>query len=266
MSPSDRSLRGKVAVVTGAGPGIGRATALALAADGASVVVAARRAARLGALADDVARATGARCLAVPTDIADAASRAALVERVAAELGRVDALVNVAAHGGPRARVAETDWDAYLEAVRVNVVATMSLCGLAAERMRAAGTGGSIVNIGALSSTTMLAKMASYTTTKAAMVVASKTMAREVGPAGIRVNVVTPGFTTGAPLDAMFAQMAARTGGDAAELSARAAREAALHRHVDPEDVAEAVLFLASERGRGVTGVELHVNAGLWIG
>jgi len=261
----DRSLRGKVALVAGAGPGIGRATALALAQDGADVVVAARRAAPLAELADEVARESAARCIAVPTDIADLEACRALVERSLRELGRLDVLVNVAADSGPRAPVAEIDWQGYLDSVHLNVVATMTLCGLAAEPMRAAG-GGAIVNIGALSSTTLLAKMARYTTTKAAMVAASKTMAREVGRHGIRVNVVTPGFTTGAPLDAMFEQMAKRGGGDARELSLRAAREAALERHVDPEDIAQAVVFLASERGRNVTGVELHVNAGLWIG
>ena len=95
---------------------------------------------------------------------------------------------------------------------------------------------------------------------------ASKTLAREVGASGVRVNVVSPGFTNGAPLDEMFEQMAARGGGAGEELKARAANAAALRRHVDPEDIADACVFLISERGRNITGIELHVNAGQWIG
>ena len=94
------------------------------------------------------------------------------------------------------------------------------------------------------------------------MVQASRTMAKEVGPDNIRVNVVTPGYTTGPPLDAMWAGIAARSGMTVEEVSRRAASTAALRTHVDPEDIAEAVLFLASPRGRRITGVELPVTAG----
>ncbi len=122
-----------------------------------------------------------------------------------------------------------------------------------------------MINIGTLSSTALVPKLARYTSTKAAMVSASKTMALEVGHTGVRVNVVTPGYTKGPPLDRMFEQMASRGEGDAEELKTRVASQAALGRLVDPQDIADAVVFLASDRGRNITGVELHVNSGLWI-
>jgi NAD(P)-dependent dehydrogenase (short-subunit alcohol dehydrogenase family) len=128
--------------------------------------------------------------------------------------------------------------------------------------MQAGGEGGSIVNIGTLSTTAFIAKNMAYTSTKAAMVAASKTMAREVGRFGIRVNIVTPGYTTGDDLDRLFAQMAEGVGTTPEEMSERLARDAVLRRHVDPEDIAEAVLFLGSERARNVTGMEIHVTAG----
>ena len=260
-----RSLEGKVAIVVGAGPGIGRSTALALAEDGADVVVAARRSVPLEALAKEIATATGRKVLALPTDATDLAAGAELIARTVSEYGRLDVLVNVfTGGGGTRESVAEMDWDGYLDAVNTNIVATLELSGLAAARM-AEGGGGAVINIGTLSSTSLVPKLARYSSTKAAMVSASKTMALEVGHTGVRVNVVTPGFTKGPALDRMFDQMAARSGGDANELKTRAARKAALGRHVDPEDIADAVVFLASDRGRNITGVELHVNGGLWI-
>ncbi|MCH2173699.1 SDR family oxidoreductase [Myxococcota bacterium] len=260
-----RNLEGKVAIVAGAGPGIGRSTALALARDGADVVVAARREAPLRALRDEVAEATGRRISSMVTDLSDPTQRETLVASTVADFGRLDGLVNVATHNGPRALLVEMDWEAYRESVEFNLVATLHLSGLAAQQMAEIG-GGGIVNIGTLNSTSLLPKMAQYSSTKAAMVSASKTLAREVGGSGVRVNVVSPGFTEGTPLDAMFEQMAARSGGDGKELKARAAKTAALRRHVAPEDIADACVFLISDRGRNITGVELPVNAGQWIG
>lgn len=260
----NRTLKDKVAVVTGAGPGIGRSIALLLAADGADLVLAARRSAPLEALAEEVRSTTGRRVRAIPTDVNDLEACTALIDRAASEFGRIDALINNATHSFQRADVADYDWSDYDESVQLNVKGTMKLCGEAAKRMSAGG-GGAIVNIGTLSTSALLRKNVVYTSTKAAMVAASKTMAREVGRDSIRVNIVTPGFTTGEDLDGFFADMGKAAGMSAEAMSQQVAKQSELKRHVDPEDIAHAVLFLVSDRGRNVTGIELHVTAGALI-
>jgi NAD(P)-dependent dehydrogenase (short-subunit alcohol dehydrogenase family) len=260
----DRTLAGKVAIVTGAGPGIGRATALRFAQDGADVVVAARRAGPLETMAAEIANETGRRVVAEPADLKDLDACRRIVAKTVELFGRVDALVNVATHPHKRASIAEMDWKAYAESFQLNVAGTMTICGEAALRMAQTG-GGSIINIGTLATTVLQAKMAEYSSTKIAMIAASKTLAREMGRQNVRVNIVTPGYTTGEPLDRLFEQMAAGQNVTPAEMSRRLAKSAVLERHVDPEDMAEACLFLASDRARNITGIELHVTAGQWI-
>jgi NAD(P)-dependent dehydrogenase (short-subunit alcohol dehydrogenase family) len=262
---SDGLLDGKVAIVVGAGAGIGRSSALALARDGADVVLAARRPEPLQRLAGEVEAAHGHRALAVPTDISDLAQCAALVDRTVAELGRVDVVVTVATTSGAHATVEELDFADYRRAFELNVLGVLEVSRLAAKHMRAVG-GGSIVQISSLAATSMLLKQTAYSSTKRAMMVASFTMAKELGPDGIRVNIVTPGFTTGDDLDALFASIAERTGKDADAVSEQVAKSAALRRHVDPEDIAEAVAFLAGPRSRNITGVEIKVDAGQLVG
>jgi 3-oxoacyl-[acyl-carrier protein] reductase len=257
-------LEGKVAVVAGAGPGIGRACALAFARSGAEVVVAARRPEALSALADEVAATTGRRTLAAPTDVGDLAQCRQLIETTVAEFGRIDAVVNVATYGGGFNAVDQMDFDEYRRAFEVNVLGTLEISRSAARHMRASG-GGSIVQISTLGVRGLLEKQAAYISTKAAMVAASLIMAKEVGRYGVRVNIVTPGYTTGEPLDRMFAEIAARRGRTAEEVSAEAASRSALRRHVDPEDIAAAVLWLASPAARTITGDEITVSAGLFI-
>jgi 3-oxoacyl-[acyl-carrier protein] reductase len=257
-------LAGCVAVVSGAGPGIGRACALALAAEGADVVVAARRPEPLQALAAEVAASWGCRTLAVPTDVGDLAQCRQLVEATVRELGRIDAVVNVATYGGGFNPLEQVDFDEYRRAFEVNVLGTLEISRSAARHMRASG-GGSIVQISTLGVRGLIERQTTYVSTKAAMVAASLIMAKEVGQYGVRVNIVTPGYTTGEPLDRMFAQIADKRGRDPQEVSAQAASRAALRRHVSPGDIAAAVLFLASPRSRNVTGEEITVSAGLFI-
>lgn len=260
----DRTLRGRVALVSGAGPGIGRATALAFARDGADVAVAARREEPLDALAKEVAQETGRRTLAIPSDLTDLEASGRLVDRVVEEFGRLDVLVNVATASFPRRRMVDSDWSTYADSMQLNVVGTMKLCADAARRMAERG-GGSIINIGTLGTTALQAKNGEYNSTKLAMVALSKTLAREMGAENVRVNVVTPGFTTGDDLDRLIAQMAERSGLSQEAMSEKVAATTELKRHVDPEDIAEACLFLGSDRARNVTGVELHVTAGAMI-
>ena len=112
----------------------------------------------------------------------------------------------------------------------------------------------------------MLPRQSAYSSTKSAMAVASFTMAKEVGRDGVRVNIVSPGYINGPPLESMFAGIGERSGMTTEAASQRAANAAALRRHVDPDDIAEAVAFLASPRARNITGVELRVDAGQLVG
>ena len=259
-----RTLEGCVAIVSGAGDGIGRSSALAFARDGADIALGARSAERLERIADEV-RSLGRRALAVPTDISDAAQCRQLVDRTVAELGRVDAVVNVATLADPHTTVEDTDWDDFRCLFETNVVGTLEVSRSAAGHMRRSG-GGAIVQVSTGAVRSMPAKRAAYTATKQALVTASQVMAREVGPDGVRVNAVAPGYVTGPSLDRVFASAAERQRRPVEELVADAAASSALRRIVDPDDVAEAVLFLASGRSAGITGVVLDVNAGMWIG
>ena len=199
-------------------------------------------------------------------DLADLDSCRNLIDQTVAELGRIDALVNVATFGGGRAAVADIDLDEYRSAFEVNVVGTLEVARRAASQMGEQGTGGSIVAVSTIGVHVRQQKMTVYTSTKLAATQALFIMAKEVGPQGVRVNVVTPGYTTGPNLDRLFASIAERTGRPLDEVIAQASSTAPLRRHVDPDDVAHAVVFLASDRARNITGVEIPVDAGQLLG
>ena len=255
-----------VEIVVGAGEGIGRACAQRLAEGGADVVVAARREEPLRALAESLAAETGRRVLPIPMDLGRVEQCTGLVERTLEELGRVDCLVNVATAGSARAPVEKADWEDWRQAFEVNVVGTLEVSRAAAVQMKAQGSGGSIVQIGSIGLQALRRSLGSYTSTKSAMIVASRTLTREMGPYGVRVNVVTPGYVTGAPLTSTFQALADRTGQDLESVVRQAASTAALRRHVDPEDIAAVVQFLCSDAARNVTGVEIPVDAGQLLG
>jgi NAD(P)-dependent dehydrogenase (short-subunit alcohol dehydrogenase family) len=265
------SLDGKVAIVAGAGPGIGRACATALRREGADVVVAARDAARLDAMAFEMTGigpsgsgpgpGPAGHVVPIAFDFADLDSCRALVDVTLNRLGRIDILVNVATAGGETGAIAEGEWESWRRAFEVNVIGTMELSRLAAHAM-GPNPGGSITQVGTIGTRALPPGRARYTATKSAMVAASLTMAKELGRAHVRVNIVTPGFVTGAPLDAMVDAIATRNGESVSEVSARMTAGASLRRHVDPDDVAEAVVFLAGPGARNITGIELPVTAG----
>jgi NAD(P)-dependent dehydrogenase (short-subunit alcohol dehydrogenase family) len=255
------SLEGRVAVLAGAGEGIGLASALALAEEGADLVLGARWPEPLRALAERIADRTGRKVLAVPTDIADRDACHALVGAAAGDLGRVDVVVNIATYN-PAGRVEDLDRDEFRRAFDVNVLGVLEVSRAALPHMRAVG-GGSIVQISSEAPRMKLPHLAAYASTKMAMEIASATMAREVGRDGIRVNVVVAGYTDNEKLAGYLEDVAQRRGSTVEAVREELAQSAALRRITQPEDIAEAVRFLASPRSRGMTGTVTHVTSGV---
>jgi len=183
-------LAGRVAIVTGAGRGIGRAVAEALARHGAAVALAARTRGELAAVAEAI-RDAGGRALAVPTDVTQDARVEALVDATVGELGRVDILVTSAgvAAFGPVAAAKATDWDPMLA---VNLRAVMSCCRAVLPPMIRQKSG-TIVNVASVAATRAIPGAAAYAATKAGVVAWSHVLAEELRADGIRVGVISPG-------------------------------------------------------------------------
>lgn len=254
-------LDGRVAIVSGVGPGMGRAIAVTLAHAGADVALGARREAALREVADEI-EALGRRAVCVPTDITRVDDCRRLADTAASELGRIDVVVNNA--------FAEEDWhdpfdgfdpQRWRRPIEVNLFGSLQLSQAAVPHLRAAGAG-SIVMITTLSVRNPIPLLAGYAASKRALTTAAQAMALELGPHGIRVNCVAPGHIRGGSLDEYFDWIAEQRGVTPDEVADEIAAMNPLHHIPAPDEIAPAVLFFASDLSRVVTGQTLDVNCG----
>jgi NAD(P)-dependent dehydrogenase (short-subunit alcohol dehydrogenase family) len=253
----------KVVVICGVGIGVGRSLSLMMAKEGAKLALAARTESRLNAIADEV-RATGAEVLAAPTDIAKKEDCKAFVERAMAAYGKIDVLVNLAFAGvrrGPVLDYTEEDLEMWRRAMETGAYGTMLMCHYTAPHMVAAGSG-AIVNISSLSSRHGYKDRSDWAAGKAGINILSQTLCDELGPHGIRVNVVAPGHIWTEGLKAVYENLAKVYGRTYEEELALWLEEIALRRVPRPEEVAWPIMFLASDMASAITGAILDVNGG----
>lgn len=256
-------LEGKVAVVTGVGPGMGRSIALRLAEQGADVVLGARTLARCEEVAAEV-RVHGRRAVPVHLDITDPASCRATAERAVAELGRIDVLVNNAFVDGNHRSFEASTLDEWRATMEVNLWGTLQMTEAVVPAMKAGG-GGRIVMINSMSAHRIQPRYGAYATSKGALETATKALALELGEHGIRVNGVFPGYIWGDVVAAYFEHLAGRAGITPEEQYRRVADETALRYLPHSDEIAGSVVFFASDLSAPVTGQSLDVNCGHWI-
>jgi NAD(P)-dependent dehydrogenase (short-subunit alcohol dehydrogenase family) len=255
-----RLLDGKVCVVSGVGPGLGRQSALLLARHGADLVLAARRQATLDEVAAEV-RELGARAVVVPTNITDPAQCERVMARAGEELGGVDVLVNNAFRFDVFQTFEQVDLDQWRKIVETNLFGSLQMTRAALPAMRRRG-GGSVVMVASMAARKPPELQGGYAISKGALLTATRVLAQELGPSGIRVNAVVPGWMLGPSVD-IYVQMTSEGRGVSRqevvdELNARVP----LGRIPSDEDVAGSIVYLASDLSSAMTGQTVDTNGG----
>jgi NAD(P)-dependent dehydrogenase (short-subunit alcohol dehydrogenase family) len=252
-------LEENVVVVSGVGPGLGRAIAEQCAKAGADLVLASRTEARLREVADDV-KQLGRRALVVPTDINDDTAAQQLVDATLAEYGRVDALVNNAFAVPPLGPLQTVDFDQARAGFETNVFAALRLTRLFAPLLKQSRGAVVMINSSVLRHSSQ--PYGAYKMTKASLLALAQCLASELGPDGVRVNSVAPGWIWADVLQAYFGYLAKKRDVEPQVVYDEIAQTIDLRRLPVPDEIADAVVFMASELSRGITGHCLDVNCG----
>jgi dihydroanticapsin dehydrogenase len=246
-------LYGRVAIVVGASKGIGRAIAVRFASEGAQVVAGSRDQASL----EDTAKLGEGRIATQACDVRDSASVRRLVDRAVEEFGGLDVMCNNAgvAYQAP---LVDTPDDMWNETMEINVRGAFYGCKYAVPAMQRTGRGGSIINVGSTNSFSGEHGSTAYVASKGAVLMLTKNAAAECAEYGIRVNLVCPGATDTSMARGFLEQMGGAAAGDAWMRNYQP-----LTGLIDPEAIAGAALFLASDDSRGMTGTPVIVDGGL---
>lgn len=248
-----RPLEGRVALITGASSGIGRATARTFARAGADLLLTGRDAEALADAASE-AREENGRVLVEAADLTDPAAPDALVAAVEKHFGRLDALVNAAGIIGS-GTIEDTDDDAWARMMAVNVDTVFRLTRAAVPHLKA--TGGTVVNVSSVTGTRAFPGVLAYCVSKAAVDQLTRCAALELAPAGVRVNAVNPGV--------VVSQLHRRGGMDDEAYSKFLEHSVGTHplgRVGRPQDIADAILFLSGPSSDWITGETLSVDGG----
>lgn len=245
------TLNGKIALVTGAAQGIGRDIALALATDGADVAICDVNLEAARKTAGDI-ESQGRKSLALKANVAASADVTAMIDQVVEKFGRIDILVNNAGitRDGLIIRMKDEDWDLVLS---INLKGAF-LCTKSALKYMTKQRGGTIINIASIVGAMGNAGQANYVASKAGLIGLTKTIAREYANRGITANAVAPGF-----IDTAMTQALSDT------VRAELAKQIPMGKLGTPEDVANAVRFLASPWASYITGQVVHVNGGMYM-
>jgi NAD(P)-dependent dehydrogenase (short-subunit alcohol dehydrogenase family) len=252
-------LPGKVVLVCGVGPDLGRSLAVRSAQAGADVVLAARTGERLAAVEDEV-RALGRRALSVPSDVTRPEDRRRLSQAAQDAFGHVDVVMNAAFATPPSASLLDIDLEDVRRSTDVNVLASVGLVQELASTLTARR--GAVVLINSIVLRNRLPGFGSYRMDKAALLAAARSLSVELAPRGVRVNSVAPGYIWGDKLRASFERQEARGGTPVAEMYAQIAAQTDSRRLPIPDEIADAAVFLASDFASGITGQCLDVTCG----
>jgi len=253
-------LKDKVVIVSGIGPGLGQELAINAGKEGAKVVLAARTQAFLEEVEAEVKK-TGAETLVVATDITNTEQCQNLVDQTVAKFGRIDALINSAYDGGGFCAFEDADLDDWRKTMEVNLFGSLGLTQLVIPQMKKQGKG-AIVMISTLVERKPLPMQASYASSKGALSVATRILAKELGGYGIRVNSVAMGWMWGPPVEGYLKMTAKQTGASLDDVIAEVTKDIPIGVIPDDSDCANAALFFASDLSAVVTGANLNCNGG----
>jgi NAD(P)-dependent dehydrogenase (short-subunit alcohol dehydrogenase family) len=253
-------LEGKTVIVTGVGAGLGRECAAAALREGANVVIAARTQETLDAAAAEL-DPDGTRVVAKPTDITDAAACSALVELAMARFGSVDALIQVAAFEYVFGGLQDSSLDDWRKAFETNVLGALTVLRPVADAMKRSG-GGSVVLIGSQATFKPNLPQAGYAASKGALLSAMYYLADELGADNIRCNMVVPSWMWGPQVEMFMEGKAKHKGVSTEEVVQEIVGKFPLRRMTEDGEVADVVVFFASDMAKAVTGQHLMVNAG----